>query len=214
MDQNGNTIKKGSNDYGCGISNVLNDYLGAGDILDTTMRNLNYDYFITNKYTTYESNALKGVAYMLDRKQWTTKFTGSADGNSQIDYVIGAPSIELLLKSYNAKYGASYNAQVYSGAGYQVSNGDDNYTHYLYLDSKNRTDRTYVISNEVRNTAAWLASPVYRSGSSSSGLFALGYAGNIGYSEYYVGNVGFRPIVHLKSGVSLKDNGDSFSIAN
>ena len=156
----GNGYKVGyhwSSEYTAVLDRVIGGYSGSSNITDPAMRNLNYDYCVTKNYLSTSKN-MQTVAYMLDRERWTTKFTGDANGNSQIDYVIAGPSIELLFKSYNAKYETNYKAKATSNEGYSVSIGGDadgDYVSFELSEKLNVTDRTYVTTG----TSMWLASP-------------------------------------------------------
>ena len=94
---------------------------------------------------------MKSVAYMLDTNAWS-KFavTGKAD------YAIGGPTVELLFKSYNQKYGTNYVAEATSNYGYKV--GSRSASAY-YLALSNTTDPLYVITSQSNAEAYWLASP-------------------------------------------------------
>ena len=208
--QNGNTIVKNGTNYTNSMNNVIKDYAGSSDITDSEMKALNNDFF-TNNYSSTTDN-MKAVAYMLDRKQWTNKFTGNANGNSQIDYVIGGPSIELLFKSYNAKYGTDYKAKCMGETGYNISSGGDTDSDYqTYISNMLKTDdRTYVISDTAKANYMWVTSPsAYDSGS----VMLVDCNGRVGSCLDYRFNAGFRPIIKLKPGTKLIEKEDgSFEV--
>ncbi len=52
-----------------------------------------------------------GEGYMLDSKLWTKRFFGSENGNGQTQFVIGVPTLEHLISSYNKKYNGTYQVE-------------------------------------------------------------------------------------------------------
>ncbi len=203
--QNGNTIVKNGTDYTNSMNNVIKDYAGSSDITDNEMKALNNEFFANNYSST--TNNMKAVAYMLDRKQWTNKFTGNANGNSQIDYVIGGPSIELLFKSYNAKHKTNYKAKATSATGYKISSGGDADSDYQTSISNmlKTDDRTYVISNIAKANYMWLASP---SAIGTNYVMDVAFNGSVGGNTFTNPNAGFRPIIKLKPGTKLIEKED------
>ena len=93
---------------------------------------------------------MKSVAYMLDTKAWSGFATDKAE------YAIGGPTVELLFKSYNQKYGTNYVAEATSSTGYKVGSGSA--SGYGFTLS-NTSDPLYVITSEANAYAYWLASP-------------------------------------------------------
>ena len=173
------------------FSNILNDYRGSASITDERIKALNSDYF-TKGYTSTENN-MKEVAYMLDIDAWKV-YAGE-----KADYAVGGPSLELLFKSYNEKYGTSYVAEAPNSTGYLFD-----------LDLKlNKDDPLYVIASSGKTQGMWLSSP---SGYYSMNMIFVNYGGYIyDNTNYYP--PGFRPIVCLKSDTKLVKNSDgSFTI--
>ena len=101
-----------------------NSYIGSIDVKDPMMQELNSDYFITKGYESTNAN-MKVMAYLLDKNIWMKKFIENEQNNNKIEYVIGAPSIELIFKSYNAKYGTNYEAIADSKNGYKIRKTKD-----------------------------------------------------------------------------------------
>ena len=186
------------------FSNILEDYKdGSSRITENKLKALNNDYFNTKGYTSTNSN-MKSVAYMMDTTAWNSKFrdTGKAE------YVIGGPTVELLFKSYNEKYKLNnqYQAQASNNTGYQIS-WDSGATWKSYTDTSSaylKTDPLYVITKQTDAYAYWLASP-----SAYSAYYVMGvyYDGDVDYSNNYTS--GFRPLVCLKSDVTLEKVSDT-----
>ena len=87
------------------LDNILNAYpTGAARITTDTIKKLNKSFFIDKQYTGVENSTvnpnMKAVAYMLDTTAWST----FKDKNEKADYVIGGPTIEILMKSYSQKH--------------------------------------------------------------------------------------------------------------
>lgn len=94
--------------------NVIKDYTGTGDIIDNEIKALNskyFEYLTINNKTNTAINA-KAMAYMLDKEVWSV-YKGEG-----AKYAIGGPTVELLLNSYNKKYGTSYSCEVQHEYGY------------------------------------------------------------------------------------------------
>lgn len=190
------TIYKNA-DYRLSFNNVISDYSGSSDIINTNIQALNNDYF-TKNYTSTNNN-MKAVAYMLDTNIW------SVYQGEKAEYAIGGTTIELLMKSYSQKYGVDYRAQAIDNKGYKISrDGGNNWENY-YSGMLNPKDRLYVIEDTTNASAMWLASP---SASSENDLMYVNFDGNVDSNNYSFANPGFRPIVCLKSDTKLEDNGD------
>ena len=187
---------------GARFNNILSKYSGSADITDEKIRELNFEYFVTNNFTSIESN-MKAVAYMLDTKIWN-KYAG---GNGA-EYAIGGPTIEMLLKSYCGKYpNKDYRAKAVSDIGYQISkNGDTNYSNSI-TSILNRSDNLYVLPNSSGANVMGLASPSnYR----KDCIMHLGYGGSVSFGSYENPYIGFRPVICLKSNVNLAEGTDGY----
>ena len=185
--------------------NILGDYAGSSRITDSKLKALNNDYFNTKGFASTNNN-IKSVAYMMDTTAWNSKFKGD-----KAEYAIGGPTIELLFKSYNEKYKTAYESQAIessdkSNAGYQIrKTSSDSWTNYV--DSMLTTnDLLYVITKTSDAYAYWLASS---SANHYNGVMRVGYGGTV--NTYYYSNdaYGFRPIVCLKSDVTLQKISDT-----
>ena len=181
--------------YALSMDNIVNDYEGAADITDQRVRNLMSKY--TSKTSTNKN--MKYVAYMLDINAW------SAFKGQQAEYAIGGPTVELFINSYNKKYGTKYRYTCYGN--YEIYDDDEEYLpgFYDYIDLK-YTDNLYMIKNESKAHAMWVASPSSRY--SDVGIYVVYGSGKIRYDYGVQNSTGFRPIVCLKSGVALEEQED------
>ena len=151
-----------------------------------------------DSYSSSNSN-MKAVAYLLDTDVWNVFKTNKAD------YAIGGPTVEMLMISYIKKNNVDYQAKAVSETGYQISkDGGANWANY-YSGMLSSGDSLYVINSYSNASAMWLASP---SACSSNYVMYVDFAGAVYYDIYSYGNFGFRPVVSLKSGISLTKNAD------
>ena len=130
--------------------------------------------------------------------------TPTKDDN--VNYVIGGPSIELFLASYNANYNSEYSANFNlnkeldsscTKPGYLYSNGTG-YTTYYYsaIPSANAGEGMYVNTGR----SEWLASP--QSAGWDYYVCIVDYNGGLGF-EYWDRSWCVAPLVSLKPGVNL-----------
>ncbi len=145
------------------------------------------------------NNNMKAVAYLLDTDVWNVYRSDKAE------YAIGGPTVEMLMESYSKKMGVDYQAKATSATGYQISeDGGANWANY-YDGMFNTSERLYVLSSAFRALAMWLASP---SAHGSNHVMFLNDNGMIAYNTYTYGTIGFRPVVSLKSEISIIKNDD------
>ena len=184
------------------FSNILEDYKdGSSRITENKLKALNNDYFNTKGYTSENSN-MKSVAYMMDTTAWNSKFRDT----SKAEYVVGGPTVELLFKSYNEKYKTAYESQASSATGYQIrKTSSDSWSTGIGSMLKT-SDSLYVITKQTDALAYWLASP---SASSADYVMGVGCNGSVSGNYYGSGNNGFRPLVCLKSDVTLEKVSDT-----
>ena len=184
------------------FSNILEDYKdGSSRITENKLKALNNDYFNTKGYTSENSN-MKSVAYMMDTTAWNSKFRDT----SKAEYVVGGPTVELLFKSYNEKYKTAYESQASSATGYQIrKTSSDSWSTGIGSMLKT-SDSLYVITKQTDALAYWLASP---SASSTSYVVHVGFSGSVNIGIYNYSNDGFRPLVCLKSDVTLEKVSDT-----
>ena len=188
-------------------SSLLLDYsTGSARITDEKIKALNNLYFSQGFTSTYKN--MKAVAYMLDTKAWG----GFKDAKGKAEYVIGGPTIEMLMNSYSQKHGVQYKAKASSAYGYQIStdNGanwkNNMTTSSEYLDKE---DSLYVIKLQTNASYMWVAST---SASNPAYVMYVTYDGGVGYVSYSNTYIGFRPLVCLKSDVRLQETETGFVI--
>ena len=188
------------------FSNILNDYVtGSARITDNKLKALNNDYFNTKGFTSTNSN-MKSVAYMMDTTAWNSKFKGN-----KAEYAIGGPTVELLFKSYNGKYGTTYESQAIESSdktntGYQIrKTSKDTWANYV-SSMLTTNDSLYVITSQTNALAYWLASP---SAYGTDSVMIVGYYGRVGNYDYDNDDSGFRPLVCLQSNVTLEKVSDT-----
>ena len=189
------------------FSNILEDYKdGSSRITESKLKALNNDYFNKKGYTSANNN-MKSVAYMMDTTAWNSKFRDT----NKAEYVIGGPTVELLFKSYNEKYETAYESQAVessdkSDTGYQIRmTSKDSWS--ITIGSMLKTsDSLYVITKQTDAYAYWLASPSAYGGNNVMYVGSNGFIDN--YSYNYNG-IGFRPLVCLKSDVTLEKVSDT-----
>ena len=142
---------------------------------------------------------MKAVAYLLDTDVWNVYKTDKAD------YAIGGPTVEMLMKSYSKKMGVDYQAKATSATGYQISKDDGaNWASY-YSGMLSTSETLYVLpSNSTSGAnAMWLASPSAYNGNT---VMYVNCNGTVYCDNYGNDNIGFRPVVSLKSGISVTKN--------
>ena len=179
---------------------------GSARITDEKIKALNNSYFSQNFTSTNEN--MKAVAYMLDTKAWE----GFKDANGKAEYVIGGPTIEMLMNSYSQKHGVQYKAKASSTTGYQIST--DNGTNWKnnmttgseYLDT---SDSLYVITSKTNAPYMWVASP---SEINVGNLLYVNSDGGVNLNYYSGVGAGFRPIICLNSNVYLVETKTGFVI--
>lgn len=186
------------------FTNVLSSYAGSARITNTKLQALNSKYhkYLTDNSTSSKNKNMKAVAYMMDTEAWSSfKGTGA-------EYVIGGPTVEMLMKSYNEYKGltgsSEYQTRVTSTTGYEISkDGGANWeTYYIGMLSANPANNMYVKTTySNRANAYWLASP---SAYLSDFVMNVSYHGPVGRNGYNEDALGFRPVVSLSSEVLLK----------
>ena len=171
---------------------------------------------------TASNENMKAVTFLTNTNNWNSLKTGASIAD-KVNYVVGAPSVEMMMDSYNTKYGLKDKAinieeltadteraklvyQYTSGdVGYKVGPCHDKGTEYDYYTSyySVKTDATIDSMYYPGNSQYyWLASP-----SAYSPNFVLSVYfdnGGIVYNDSYNGSDAFCPLVSLKSTVSLQ----------
>ena len=171
---------------------------------------------------TASNKNMKAVTFLTNTSNWNSLKTGASIAD-KVNYVVGAPSVEMMFDSYNTKYGLKDKAintgaltadteraklvyQYTSGdLGYKVGPCHDNGTEYDYYtsDYSVKTDATIDSMYYPGNSQYyWLASPsAYNTDYVLYVYYA--YGGLVAYNTYD-GDFAFCPLVSLKSTVSLE----------
>ena len=178
---------------------IIQEVTGSASIAED-MKWFNKDYF--NKGYSSTNRNMKAVAYLLDKAIWTDKFKGNG-----AEYVVGGPSLDMVLTSYNQSTNQSnvYQSRAKNSTGYEMSDdGGINWNYYSSSSSKYLTqgDNLYRINSQSSAYSYWVSSP---SANGTNLVMDVIYNGVVYYSDYNGTGFGFRPIVCLKSGISLKE---------
>lgn len=142
----------------------------------------------------------KCVATLLNTDNWS----GFVD-KSYADYAIGGPTIEMWTASYNAKGYTPIYCNNTNNYGYFIGNADIPKTSYYYLNQDAVTgyiDTLYFPhrTNVSGCSGYWLASP---SAGRYDGLMSVVYGSAIGSGKYVDDDFTVRPVVCLKSDITL-----------
>ena len=180
------------------------DYYWAsgGTSLETTGRQ--DEIFMATGYTLNSSNQnSKCVSGLLNTNNWTD----FVDTN-YADYAIGGPTLNMYKASWNAKgYTALYTNT--GTKGYYVGTSVRPETTYVNMSKKAGYGDTlyYPRQSSYANCYGyWLAAPSEYGSIIIVKVKCDGSVGGDGYSYYNIGSYGVRPLVSLKSGVTLQDN--------
>ena len=171
---------------------------------------------------TASNNNMKAVTFLTNTSNWNSLKTGASLAD-KVNYVVGAPSVEMMMDSYNTKYGLNDKAintdeltedteraklvyQYTSGdVGYKVGPCHDNETEYDYYTSDYSVKTDSAIDSMYYPGSGnnyWLASP---SAGYAYYLLHVNYdfGGNMNTSGFGA-DYAFCPLVSLKSSVSLQ----------
>ena len=172
---------------------------------------------------------MKAVTWLLNTSNWNNLKTGASLAD-KVNYVVGAPSVEMMMDSYNTKYGLTNGKMITdtltastdrarlfyqypttvdsNNYGYEVGpsnessakNGYDYYTSIYSVKTDSKVDSMYYPGD---NQYYWLASPsdYY---SEDYVLYVNSYLGGSVSGCIYVGASALCPLVSLKSTVSLQ----------
>ena len=171
---------------------------------------------------TASNKNMKAVTFLTNTSNWNSLKTGASIAD-KVNYVVGAPSVEMMFDSYNTKYGLKDKAintgaltadteraklvyQYTSGdLGYKVGPCHDNGTEYDYYtsDYSVKTDATIdSMYYPGEDQYYWLASPSALG--TTNVLYVVRLNGGYVASYVYNPDYAFCPLVSLKSTVSLQ----------
>lgn len=172
------------------MNKIIQNYSGSSNITNEKVKNLNSNFFAVNDYDSY-TTSFKTIAYLLDTNVWSTYAGENAE------FAIGSPTIELLLNSYNQKYGTNYRVMS-DEIGYRISNDGGKTWDASILSMINTNDNLYISNTSQR---MFVASP---SCYSNHYIMCVRSTGSIGFDSYDDSILCFRPVVCLKSTTTLK----------
>lgn len=169
--------------------------------ISTTINKL----FMQNKFGTLNSNYnSKAVSTLINTANWTG-YVNSVYS----DYAIGAPTAEMWVASWNEKYGGKLNLYTnYNSWGYYAGTGSNKTTEYKQsvtsvTDAYKPNTLFFPKTTSSEAYGYFLASPC---ASNPTNLFAIGTDGKFDTINYIYKDYSLRPVVHLKSGIKLKQN--------
>ena len=190
-----------------GLGNVLNYYNGASDISVTNpvIKKISY----INRYPDSMNQGIIVTAFMVDQNVWKTYLGTNAE------YAIGGPTLEQFIDSYNSVSHIAGKEKIYfdiDSNGYKVSFENGNYivnnsNNIIIIDSD--YDGMYIHDSSKNIDSYLIASPCTIRGTITFMRMASHQLGN---NYYSINANSFRPLVCLKSGVTLEKNGDGFII--
>lgn len=149
----------------------------------------------------------KATASLLDTNKWSA-FVDAEKAES----AIGAPTLDMYIASWNAKYSSEKLYKAAISTGYYVGNTENPSTCSISMASASGySDPLYYPHTSAYNgcSAYWLASP---SENYINIMIRIGCDGTINDTSYNLTNVGVRPVVCLKSSVDGTKVGDTWNI--
>ena len=170
------------------------------------------------------NNNMRAVTWLTNTSNWNSLKTGSSLA-SKVNYVVGAPSLEMMMDSYNTKYGLTNGTmntgtlttstdrarlfyQYTSGAsGYKVGpSNNSSASNGYYYGTSNYTVKTDSAIDTMYypgdNQWYWLASPSASTDTVMNVIYRNG--GYVNYSLYNSLNRALCPLVSLQSSVTLE----------
>ena len=189
-------------DYEIGFGDLYNDYSGSSSILDaeiTDSRVLKWIEYV-NDYQASEEVNIKAVSFMLDTRKWNILYRNY----TYADYAIGGPTLKMFVDSYNARYPGDNIRISYDSVGYFVGFEGASQGGSITVTAISVDDLFFL--DETRTEGMWLAGP---SSSSANFVFTASSNGRIlSFNARTRKYCGFRPVVCLKSGVTLEKVGN------
>ena len=159
-----------------------------------------------SKFTTPSNPNYQMAACLLDTASWETfRDAKWADENN----VIGGPTLEMYVASWNKKYPENKLYTKADGTGYYVGTSENPTT--VNEDMSNTLgyqDELYYPHREIWNScyAYWLATP----SAINIREINISYHSVVGSDYYYSTYCGVRPLVHLRSDIKVKPQGENF----
>ena len=163
--------------------------------------------FMQNKWGALNNSNenCKAVSALINTANW--------DGyvnTAYADYAIGTPTLEMWVASWNAAYGDKLKLYTNKNStGYYVGTGSNSTTSYnqsiTSVTNWQKNTSYFPHGNSAYSSCygSWLASP---SANYSYYLMSVSCLGSVGSSSYDNYFLCARPLVHLKSGIKLKQN--------
>lgn len=154
----------------------------------------------------------QAVSTLLDSSKWST-FANSEYVDNVNTAVIGSPTVEMWMASWNEKYNdtLAFDANT---TGYQVGLTEDSLSTYISstdMQAKERWSNTLYYPHASSSSAwnscygYWLASP---SANDTDGVMRVGYYGSVDGYYYGYSYYGVRPVVSLSSDVTATQDED------
>ena len=177
------------------------------DVTDERVKQLNkayFEYLDTNQLTN-DSNQAKNIAYLLDTTAWNI-YSGE-----KAEYAIGGPTVELCVKSANAKYGTNiiYRIDENKSGAYQFSL-DNGSTWKYETPLGSGDDELYYLENK-NYCMPFVASLGYTDDPDEYGYSLFTLYKSLG-AWTYESIEGLRPVVCLSSDVEFIEEGDTLRI--
>ena len=193
--------------YNIYFKNILNSYIGTIDIKGNGTIEYPGEKEIVKKWISHINsfistyNNMKATAYLLDTNIWNN----FKDINNKTEYIIGAPTLELFVASYNDIHSEkTLNCQSATQVGDEIKWSTDT-TYNYYITGLNTEENLYVLKKNTDVSGYWLASPAKNAITS---MFCVYYDGKMNNDENNNLPLGLRPIICLKSEVQLIEQED------
>ena len=153
------------------------------------------------------------ISYFLDETYWTAFKNTTANYAAYVNGVIGTPTAEMFIASWNAKREATKDFVTYNRKlalianethGYKIKDITVNDTDVTgeYGQAISNTDTLYFWSN-TNSSSVWLASPS-SGGQNNGSILYIDRAGQISNLEYNSVYMGVRPVVCLSANTPTK----------
>ena len=168
----------------------------------STVQNNPYLRWVGSSVNTVANNEnMKAVAYMMDTSKWSD-FAGSTSGAK----AIGGPTLEMFIKSYNAKHDIKLSAYEDESGNSTISSTNANSNGYelkwendeswsVYISGLDTSPgNMWVKPSNDRAYAMWVASP---SSHSYASVRRVNYDGDLIFTTVSDNRIGFRPVVSI-----------------